>query len=220
MIGLVKLWHVLTSNIDIGGWGRFGTYKSLFILLSSRFNILWPWLSEIEQKMCNMLEAVKWFLRLLEGPNRIYTWSKTQASKFNDLRILTLSRHRLTQRRSQMTEKVNFWAEIGSGGPFDWSNFSQIRLNSKVLFLRIIKICDMGKIHMFQTKNWNFGPFRSKSGPGGQLGRTNFSSKDAPEPIVSFAEIKKHVTWAKVTCSGPKTGILDLFGPKWDPEVN
>ena len=78
----------------------------------------------------------------------------------------------------------------------------------------------MGKIHMFQAKNWNFGPFRSKMGPGGQLGRKKFSSKDAPEPIVSFAEIKKHVTWAKVTCSGPKTGILDLFGPKWDPGVN
>ena len=62
----------------------------------------------------------------------------------------------------------------------------------------------MGKIHMFQAKNWNFGPFRSKMGPGGQLGRKKFSSKDAPEPIVSFAEIKKHVTWAKVACSGHK----------------
>ena len=70
---------------------------------------------------------------------------------------------------------------------------------------------------MFRKKNWknaDFSPSGAKTGSGGEIHRKIFLPKHAPDPKVSFGEIKFHVPWNFFPCSGRKTAILDIFGPK------
>ena len=68
--------------------------------------ILWPWLSEFEHKMCNTLIAVKRLLMSWGGSNWIHTWSNTTTSVFWNIVNLTYAWPHVTSTRSEITKKV------------------------------------------------------------------------------------------------------------------